>query len=120
MTGVLQDTNARPIGGRVSWLPRGSEVLPSYTNVDVRVAKQFVIRERINIELRGELFNLFNSTIVQSLNQNAYNFVGVGSGVCAGHTNTCLVPLSTFQQATTTTGNLLGARQVQFGFRFSF
>jgi len=129
-------------GGRVAWLPRNSFVLPSYSNVDLRVEKQFTFHERYNFAFRAEAFNLFNSTIVQAVNLPAYDFAQLasstlatptpscwngattsGPGPTAGtpiHTNTCMVPVSTFQSPTTTTGVLLGARQLQFGLRFEF
>ncbi len=113
-------------GGRVAWLPRDSFELPNYTDVDVRLEKQFNWRERYNFDFRAEAFNLFNSTIIQAVNINAYSFSNPSAAAgatcpAAAHTNTCMVPLtSTFQSPTTTTGILLGARQMQFGLRFSF
>ena len=127
MTGALLSTGGTPMGGRIAWLPRASFKLPSYTDVDLRVAKQFSIHERFNIELRGEMFNLFNSTLVLEVDKNAYNYAtpSGSTGACPAtganaHANYCMVPVPTFQQPMTTTGNLIGARQVQFGFRFAF
>jgi len=98
--------------------------------------------ERYHIEIRGEAFNLFNNTLVQAVQKNAYNYgtptastaaapnpscwngvTSSGPGPAAGtmaHVNTCMVPVSNFRQPTTTTGNLLGARQLQAGIRFEF
>ena len=122
MTGALLSTGGTPTGGRIAWLPRASLNLPSYTNLDIRVAKEFTIRERFNIELRGEMFNALNSTLKLDVNKTASTFTQPGGTGCplASHTNTCMTPISSFQQVTTTTANLLGARQVQFGFRFAF
>ena len=148
MTGSILDTNGRVIGGRLAWLPRNSFSLPGYSNVDLRLAKQFSVHERFNIEVRGEAFNLLNRTIVQAVNTTAYSIaapaastlatptpscwngststtgVNVGNpGPTAGtpvHTNTCVVPQPGFGTATTTSGNLLGARQLQAGIRFTF
>ena len=69
------------------------------------------------------------SYILQGVNTNAYTFsnpvAASGSNAnpacnLAAHTNECLVPSSTFQTPTTTSGFLLGSRQIQFGFRFGF
>jgi hypothetical protein len=135
MTGAGINTSGSSLGNRIAWMPRDTFALPSYTNVDFRISRQFAVKERYVFDLRAEAFNLFNSTLIQGVNQNAYTFAapsgnfgaaGVtcpkfqADGVTVLHANPCMVPLSTFQQATTTTGNLLGARQLQFAFRFEF
>jgi hypothetical protein len=114
-------------GGRISWMPRNSFAFPTYADVDMRLTKEFTLKERYNFEFRAEAFNLFNSTIIQAVNQNAYTIASPTgpAGTCPAsganaHTNNCMVPVSTFGSATTTTGILLGARQMQFGFRFNF
>jgi hypothetical protein len=120
MTGAALTTIGQSTGGRIGWQPRDSFTLPNYSDVDVRLARQFTLKERYNFEFRAEAFNLFNSTIVQAVNTNAYNYVGAGTGICASHTNTCMSPVSAFLSPTTTSNVLLGARQMQFGFRFEF
>ena len=115
MTGSL-DTG----GGRVAWLPRASFTLPNYTDVDLRVSKQVRITERFNLELRGEAFNLFNSTIVLAVNPVAYTYANAGAAGCVGHTNTCMVPVAGFQQPTITSTQGIGARQLQVGARLNF
>jgi hypothetical protein len=130
------------MGGRIAWLPRASFKLPNYGVLDLRLAKQITIRERFNVELRAEMFNALNSTLILDVDKNAYTYASLaastsatptpacwnglttsGTGPAAGtmaHANTCMVPVTTFQQPITTTGNLLGSRQVQFGARFNF
>ena len=122
MTGTVLNSNAAPSGGRAAFLPRDSERLPSYTNVDFRLSRNFTFRERYGFEFRGEAFNLFNGTIVSAVNQTGYTFAQPGASTCpsASHTNTCVVPVAGFQDATQTSANLFGARQFQFGFRFTF
>jgi hypothetical protein len=121
MTAATLSSSANLAGGRIAWMPRNSFRLPGYSNVDLRLAKQFTLRDRYNFEFRAEAFNLFNSTILQAVNTGAYAFVAPGAAGCpATHTNTCVVPQSTFQQSATTSSFLLGARQMQFGFRFGF
>jgi len=136
MGGAGINSPGQNIAGRIAWVAPGSFVLPSLYNVDLRLTKQFTIKERSHVELRFEAFNLFNSTLVQAVNTTAYSpatpsatsttcpLIGGGSaaGVASPHasTVTCMVPSSSFQTPTTTSGNLLGARQLQAGIRFEF
>ena len=129
VTGATLGSSGAPAGGRLAWMPRNSYALPGYSNVDLRLAKAFTVHERFNFEFRAEAFNLFNSYILQGVNTNAYTFsnpvAASGSNAnpacnSAAHTNECLVPSATFQTPTTTSGFLLGSRQIQFGFRFGF
>jgi len=124
MTGALLSTSRGPMGGRVAFLARDSFDLPSYADIDMRVTKRFAIHERYNFEIRAEAFNLFNNTFIQAVNTSAFSPVQPGgtSATCpsASHTNTCMVPVSSFQTPTTTSNYLLGSRQLQFGFRFYF
>jgi len=120
MTGAEVSTFASATGGRVSWLPRNSYNLPNFSNVDFRLGRGFTFREKYQLNLVVDAFNLFNSTIVGSVNTTAYTYSATTTSICAGHTNGCLVPSSSFQSRSTTTGTLYGARQMQFGVRFSF
>jgi len=121
-TGTILNSNAAPSGGRAAFQGRDSQVLPSIQNVDFRLTKQFNIRERLRLEFRGEAFNLFNKTLITTVNTTGYTFANPGSSTCpsATHTNECVVPVAGYQTPTQTSANLLGARQLQFGFRFSF
>jgi hypothetical protein len=127
MSGVDIQTTGNNFGGRVSWQQRNSFELPALYNVDFRLTKVFAIKEKYNIELRGEAFNLFNNTLVQAVSANEYTYANPSgsTGTCPAtgpnaHTNTCMVPVSSFQTPTTTTGLLLGPRQLQAGVRFEF
>src|ERR1700676_5071096 len=112
------------LAGRVGWLAPGSFVLPNLYNVDLRLGKQFAIAERFHGSVRGAAFNLFNATLIQEVggtNHTAYDYATPGQPGCpASHLNTCMVPISTFQVPSITSGNLLGARQLQAGVRFEF
>jgi hypothetical protein len=120
LTGAEVSTFAGPTGGRVSWLQRNPYNLPNFTNIDLRIGRGFTIREKYRFDFSADAFNTFNSTIVAAVNTTAYTYSGPGVGACTGHTNGCLVPSSTFGAATTTSGLLYGARQMQFNARFSF
>ncbi len=117
-----------PDVGRVGWLAPGGFVLPNLYNVDLRLEKQFSFKERYHVSFRAEAFNLFNSSLIQAVNNTAFDYAvpgaagcpAPGPGVTNGHTNVCMTPQATFQAPTTTSGNLLGARQLQAGLRFEF
>jgi len=95
-------------------------------NVDFRITRDFPIwKERVKMQIIGEAFNLFNHTIVSSVNSTSFSFVNAGSGVCTaatGGTNGCLTPSATFLAPTSTssTNGLYGARQLQFSAKFVF
>ena len=123
MTGAEVSTFAGPTGGRASWLPRNPFNLPNFTNIDFRMGKGFSFKEKYKLDFTVDAFNLFNSTIVSSVNTTAFNYVAAtttGMGACLNHTNGCLVPSSTFGSRSTTSGALYGPRQLQLGARFSF
>ena len=133
MGGAGVDSPGNPSAQRVAWLAPGSFVLPNLYNVDLRLTKQFAIKERYHIEIRGEAFNLFNTTLIQAVSANAYSYATptAGSATCplvgtvgapSPHASTvqCMVPVASFGQAATTSGNNLGARQMQAGVRFEF
>jgi hypothetical protein len=120
MTGAEVSTFASSTGGRASWLGRNSFNLPNFTNVDFRLGRGFTFRERFRLNFTVDAFNLFNSTIVSAVNTTAYTYSGPGTGLCAGHTNGCLIPSSSFGSLSATSGALYGARQLQFGARFEF
>ena len=120
MTGAVVSTFASSAGGRVSWLPRNDFNLPRFTNIDFRMGKGFIFREKYKLSFTADAFNLFNSTIVTAANTTGYSYTAPGTGLCTGHTNGCLIPSATFGSISTTSGALYGARQLQIGARFEF
>jgi hypothetical protein len=122
MTGALISSPGANVAGRLYWIPRNFYELPNLYDVDVRLTKDITVKERFHIAIRGEAFNLINSTLVQGVNTVAYAYANPGAAGCVGHTNTCMIPQSSFQQANTTTNTsgLLGPRQLQAGLRFEF
>jgi hypothetical protein len=120
LTGAVVSNSGGSIGGRPNWIERNAYNLPNLYNVDFRLARTFSFTERIRLQLLGEAFNLFNHTNIQSLNNTQYNYAAAGSGACAGHTNGCLVPSSSFLAPTSSSNGLYGPRQLQISARFSF
>jgi len=119
MTGALLSSPGTPTAGRIFWVPRDAYELPNLYNVDMRLEKNVVIKEHYNIAIRGEAFNLLNTTLVQAVSAKAYKYT---SSNCNGLASACLVPFTgpVFGTPTTTTGNLLGPRQMQASIRFAF
>jgi hypothetical protein len=120
LTGAEVSTFASPVGGRVSWLPRNPYNLPSLTDIDFRLGRGITFKEKYKFDFSVDAFNLFNSTLVTAVNTSAYSYSKPGSGACAGHTNGCLVPISSFGTDATTSSLLLGPRQLQINARFEF
>ncbi len=113
-------SNANPNAGRAGWLPRNAYTAPGFHDVDFRIGRQFAFGERLRLALIGEAFNLFNHTNISSVNTTGFTYSAAGSGVCAGHTNGCLVPNPAFLAPTATSNLIWGARQLQLSARLTF
>jgi hypothetical protein len=119
-TGGAVNNSGTATGGRSPGLARNLYTGPGMGNVDLRISREFSIRERLKFSVLGEAFNLFNHTNVYAVNTQQYTYTGPGTGVCGGHTNGCLVPVSSFLTPSATNNNLFGARQLQISGRISF
>jgi hypothetical protein len=97
-------------------------------NVDFRITRDFPLwKEKVKLQVIGEAFNLFNHSIVSSVNSTSFNFVNPSSGACTGVAlaagpNGCITPSATFLAPTSTssTNGLYGARQLQFAAKIIF
>jgi hypothetical protein len=113
-------------GGRPPQVGRNVYIGPGLVNVDLRIMRQFTLRERFHLQLIGEAFNLFNHTNISSVNTTAFNFSAVGSGACttaiATGTSGCIVPNAAFLAPTgsTSTNGLIAARQLQMSLKLTF
>ena len=90
----------RPLG-----FGRNSFFTPAHKTVDIAVAKQFTLRERLSAETRVEALNVFNSR----------NFVNVNNIYGNGP-----APLSTFLAPKAGITNSDPSRQLQFVVRLIF
>lgn len=88
-----------------------------FSQVDFSVAKNTKITESTALQLRMDLFNLFNWV----------NFADPSGGVTPGATPNSLLPTAFFGRSTSTVGNQLGGllgfggpRQIQLSARFTF
>ena len=94
---------------RFPLIERNAFTGPDVKNVDLRLSKRFYITERINVEVLGEAFNIFNRTQITGLNTTFYNLSG-----------TTLNYNTAFGTITEAGGTLYRERQVQIGARFQF
>jgi hypothetical protein len=118
--GTVNNSGTALSSSRFPGVARNSTAGPGMSNVDIRIGRQFTIKERYKLSFIGEAFNLFNHTNVFTVNTTQYNFAAAGSGVCAGHTNGCVALNPAFLTPTATNTNLNGARQLQIAGRFTF
>jgi outer membrane receptor protein involved in Fe transport len=94
---------------RFALLPRNFFKQPRIVNTDLRLSRRFRFTETANLELLGEVFNLFNRTQVSTVDTQIYSVSG-----------TSLVYRPTFGTITEAGGTLFRERQVQFAVRFEF
>ena len=124
LTGGTNNNSGTALSGaRVYDEPRNSFTQPSTKDVDFRIGRTFSFNERWKFSILGEAFNLFNFTNIYQVNYTEYNYAAAGSGVCAGHTNACVVQNTSptgFGAPTSTNTNLSGARQLQIAARLAF
>jgi len=60
--------DGNPLSDRPGNLGRNTLEGPSYATFDMRVARAFQLRERLHLDLSGDLFNVFNRTNIKDLN----------------------------------------------------
>ncbi|MFL6211792.1 MAG: carboxypeptidase regulatory-like domain-containing protein [Pyrinomonadaceae bacterium] len=100
---------ALPGVGRNGSLGRGVVRSPGIKNVDFSINKNWHVIERVNLQFRAEMFNVFNHP----------NFLGIDTNL--GFQNNSLDanfgrPQANFGRLSATRG----PREIQFGFKFSF
>jgi hypothetical protein len=103
-----------PAVGQFGNLRRGFVRQPGLKNVDFSVAKNWKVKEKYGIQLRAEMFNLFNTT-----NFNGFD-PGLGLQI---HRDTNGKLDGTFTQTNGNFGKLnsdRGPRNIQFGIKFNF
>src|SRR5580658_1959593 len=126
LTGGTTTNTGGTTGGRPLFEGRNVYFGHPLYNTDLRVMRQFAIREKLRLQLQAEAFNLFNHTNISTVNTTAFTYAAVGSGACttalAAGTNGCLVPSPTFMAptASSSTNGLYGARQLQFSAKLTF
>jgi hypothetical protein len=94
---------------RFALLPRNFFKQPKILNTDLRLSRRFRFTETTNLEVLGEVFNLFNRTQVSTVSGAIYTVNG-----------STLTYTPTFGNITEAGGTLFRERQVQFALRFEF
>jgi len=113
---------------RVPFEPRNAFQLPALENIDLRLGKEFRLKERYSIDFIVEAFNLFNHTLVFGATNNQYNLVKVNAATHAPcpTTGTCgpalpaFTPRTDFLTPTADQSTLYRERQLQLAVRFQF
>ncbi len=87
---------------------------PGFWNIDIRLGREFAIKERFKFSIYGDAFNLFNHTNIYSVNTTQYTLSGTTlSPALSGGLPSFLTP-------TSTSNGLGGARQLQVSARITF
>jgi hypothetical protein len=89
--------------------------MPRTVNIDLRLAKSFKIREKINFMLTGDAFNLFNHRNITAVSTLMYAVSGATLKFQDGNNNTTL-----FGSPTQSSNSILAQRQIQVGLRLDF
>jgi hypothetical protein len=112
--GMVNNSGTPPSSYEDPSVPRNFYAGPGYWDIDVRVSREFTVKERYKLSLVGEAFNLLNHTNILGVNTTQYSLGNTPA------TNTTLSPVATFLTPTTTSNGLVGARQLQVSARISF
>src|SRR5262245_4735502 len=114
---------------RVPFESRNAFQLPALENIDLRLAKQFRLKERYKVDFIAEAFNLFNHTLVFGASSNQFNLVRTAATAAqcnAGVSGTCSqlqftpVTAGSFLNPNAAQSTLYRERQRQLAVRFSF
>lgn len=95
-------------------------------DVDFRITRDLKFTERLRFQVIGEAFNLFNHTMVTSVNAVAYAYLAAGATsngfTCPAATvnAACLQPQASFLTPTATSNGLISARQLQISGKLFF
>jgi carboxypeptidase family protein len=126
--GVLADSGTN----RPPFLGPNSFQLPRTVNVDLRIAREFKIKESWKLTFSGDAFNLFNHMNVTGANTQMFSIQSSGTvhGIACSGNAPCLVfqdpaitgnPSTSPFSSTTAIGNsLIAQRQIQVGIRLDF
>lgn len=108
-----------PTGGATStralFVPKNGFTLPATYNTDMRIGRSFHIYEKARLEFTVEAFNLLNHVNYTSASTSAYTIGGTAAAPTLTYNATGFGTLLTANNSV-----FLGARQIQFGAKFSF
>jgi hypothetical protein len=117
LSGLGASINGSGGDNRIAGVGRNTYRYPSVCNVDLRAAKEFKIKERSELEVMGEAFNLLNHQNVTNIDTAGYLIDGAASPTT--------MPRLTYQTTfgTVTNSNsttLYRERQIQLALRLTF
>ncbi|MBI4853342.1 MAG: TonB-dependent receptor [Acidobacteria bacterium] len=103
----------QPAGDRPLSLARNAGVSPGFANVDLRLTRSLVIKDRYKVQLVGEVFNLFNRVNISEINRVFPRQADGSFGLPTQDNGRFIAPKERFL-------NAFAPRQFQLGFRFNF
>ena len=112
-----------PAPGEFGNLQRGALRGPSFHQVDAVFAKHFALPGQTNIEVRAEVFNLFNRDNFANPVGTLPNALGTAANQVQPEQPYTAAAAGTFGKITSTVGRTVGLgtnRQAQFAVRFNF
>jgi outer membrane receptor protein involved in Fe transport len=140
--GAMSSSSGSATTGRPPQIGRNSIYGPGFNNVDLRVARNIPIHERIYMQFSADAFNLLNRTIITSVNGTYSQYAALtaptataptpacssalySSPVGAPQLQGCISPysgtgLQKFGVASGTNNGLYGPRQMQFAAKLFF
>jgi hypothetical protein len=101
----------------VGLLDRNAFTGPTVKIFNVRLSRRFYIKEKMNVEFLGEVFNVPNRVQVTGVNSTMYL---LNTSISATHPVPTLDYNSSFGAVTAADSTLFRERQIQIGFRFQF
>jgi hypothetical protein len=99
--------------GRFPLVPRNAFHLPKIVNLDMRISRRLRLPNKTDVEVLGEVFNLFNRTQVTELNTRMYVIGGTA-------TASTLTFDPAFQSISAAGNAIVRERQIQFAVRLQF
>ncbi|MGB8509584.1 MAG: hypothetical protein WCD76_14450, partial [Pyrinomonadaceae bacterium] len=115
---------ATPAPGTFGNLPRNALRGPGFTQFDFVMNRRFPVTERMNVELRTEVFNIFNHTNFANPSATLNNSLGTATNqIQPGQPFTQAAAGSTFGLLRSTVERTVGLgtnRQIQFALRLNF
>lgn len=112
-------------GGTLQHVPDGINFYSPFSSLDLRLRKEVQLRERLNLSLIGEVFNLFNETNIRGTSNSNYSgrSISISPYQPAQNGQPAQTVQSNFFSAVTTAGGFFGSggpRAFQLAVRLSF
>jgi len=141
--GAMSSSSGVATTGRAPQVGRNSIIGPGFNVLDLRVARDIPIHEKMKLQLTADAFNALNHTIITSVNGTYSQYAGAAAptstaptpacnvltqtpGTAAAPLQGCISPftgtgLQAFGSASSTSSSsLYSARQMQFSAKFVF